>query len=44
MTAPLPYFDLIRQMKNPYSYCVALLDYARAHGIKEAVEALPYVR
>ncbi len=39
MTAPLPYFDLIRQMKNPYSYRVALLDYARAHGIKAAARA-----
>lgn len=44
MTGPLPYFDLIRQMKNPYSYRVALVDYARAQGIKAAAEALPYVR
>ncbi len=45
MTAPLPYFDLIRQMKNPYSYRVALVDYARAHGIKAAACAgLPWRR
>ena len=39
MSSPLPYFDLIREMKNPYSYRVALLDYAHAHGIKAAARA-----
>jgi transposase len=31
-----PYFDLIREMKNPYAYRLALVDYARQHGIKAA--------
>jgi len=31
-----PYFDLVRDMKNPYSLRLALVDYARTHGIKRA--------
>jgi transposase len=34
MTGPPRYFDLVRQMKNPYSYRLSLVDYARTHGIK----------
>jgi len=30
------YFDLIRQMKNPYNFRLSLVDYARQHGIKAA--------
>lgn len=36
MTGPPRYFDLVRQMKNPYSYRLSLVDYARTHGIKAA--------
>jgi len=36
MTGPPPYFDLIREMKNPYAYRLAMVDYARQHGIKAA--------
>jgi transposase len=39
MTGLPRYFDLVRQMKNPYSYRLALVDYARAHGIKAAARA-----
>jgi hypothetical protein len=34
MTGPPRYFDLVRQMKNPYSYRLSHVDYARTHGIK----------
>lgn len=36
MTGLPRYFDLVRQMKNPYSYRLALVDYARAHGAQVA--------
>ncbi|MGB7593428.1 MAG: hypothetical protein WCD04_16040 [Terriglobia bacterium] len=36
MSAPFPYFDLVRQMKNPLDYRLRLVTYARRHGIKVA--------
>jgi hypothetical protein len=35
----LRYFELIRQMKNPFSYRLGLVGYARQHGIKTAARA-----
>jgi transposase len=34
MTGPPSYFDLIRQMKNPYNFRLCLVDSARTRGIK----------
>ena len=31
---PAPYFDLIREMKNPYNHRLRLVAHARQHGIK----------
>jgi len=36
MSAPVPYFDLVRQMKNAFNYRLQLVSYARQHGIKKA--------
>ena len=36
---PLRYFELIRQMKNPFNYRFGLVGYARQHGIKAAARA-----
>ena len=36
---PLRYFELIRQMKNPFNYRLYLVDYARRHGLKAAGRA-----
>lgn len=36
MTGPPPYFDLIRQMKNPFNYRLSLVSFARQHGIRAA--------
>ena len=36
---PLRYFELIRQMKNPFNYRLGLVGYARQHGIKAAARA-----
>jgi transposase len=36
MPAPVPYFDVIRQMKNPFNYRLQLVTWARQHGIKAA--------
>jgi len=36
MSAPVPYFDVIRQMKNAFNYRLQLVTYARQHGIKAA--------
>lgn len=36
MPAPIPYFDLIRDMPNAFHYRLALVTYARQHGIKAA--------
>jgi transposase len=39
MSALPDYFTLVRQMKNPYSLRLALVEYARQHGIKAAARA-----
>jgi len=39
MSAPVRYFDLIRQMKNPFDYRLRLVTHARQHGIKAAARA-----
>ena len=36
---PVRYFDLIRQMKNPFNYRLSLVGYARQHGLKAAARA-----
>ncbi len=36
---PLGYFELIRQMKNPFNYRLCLVDYARPRGIRAAARA-----
>jgi transposase len=39
MNALPDYFTLVRQMKNPYSLRLALVDHARQHGLKAAARA-----
>ena len=39
MSALPDYFPLVREMKNPYSLRLALVEYARQHGIKAAARA-----
>lgn len=39
MSAPVAYFDLLRQMKNAFSYRLRLVTHARQHGIKAAARA-----
>jgi transposase len=39
MTAPVPYFDLVRQMKNAFNYRLRLVTQARQQGIKAAARA-----
>jgi transposase len=39
MSAPVPYFDVIRQMKNAFSYRLRLVTHARQHGLKAAARA-----
>jgi len=39
MSAPVPYFDLVRQMKNPFNYRLRLVTHARQHGIKATARA-----
>ncbi len=36
MPAPVPYFDVVREMKNAFNYRLQLVTYARQHGIKAA--------
>lgn len=36
MSSPAPYFDLIREMKNPFNHRRRLVDFARQQGIKAA--------
>jgi hypothetical protein len=36
MSAPVPYFDVVRQMKNAFDYRLRLVTYARPRGIKAA--------
>ena len=44
MSAPVPYFDVVRQMKNAFSYRLRLVTHARQHGIKAAVRAFGTTR
>ena len=39
MPAPLPYFEMVRQMKNPFNYRLRLVTHARQHGIRAAARA-----
>ena len=39
MPAPVPYFDVVRQMKNAFNYRLRLLAHARQRGIKAAARA-----
>jgi transposase len=39
MSAPVPYFDLIRDMPNPFNFRLRLVAHARQHGIKAAARA-----
>jgi transposase len=39
MSAPVPYFDVVRQMKNAFNYRLRLVAYARQNGIKAAARA-----
>ena len=36
MPAPVPYFDVVREMKNAFNYRLRLVMDARQHGIKAA--------
>ncbi len=39
MPAPVPYFDVVRQMRNAFNYRLRLVTHARQHGIKAAARA-----
>jgi len=39
MPAPVPYFEVVRQMKNAFNYRLRLVSHARQHGIKAAARA-----
>ena len=39
MPAPVPYFDVVRHMKNAFNYRLQLVTYACQHGIKAAARA-----
>jgi len=39
MPAPVPYFDVVRPMKNAFNYRLRLVTHARQHGIKAAARA-----
>jgi transposase len=39
MSAPVPYFDVVRHMKNAFNYRLRLATHARQHGIKAAARA-----
>ena len=39
MSAPVPYFEVVRQMKNAFNYRLRLVTHARQHGIKAAARA-----
>jgi transposase len=39
MPAPVPYFDVIRQMPNAFNYRLRLVTHARQHGIKATARA-----
>jgi len=44
MSAPVPYFDVVRQMQNPFSYRLGLVTHARQHGLKAAARAFQTTR
>ncbi len=39
MSAPVPYFDVIRNMPNPFDYRLRPVTHAHLHGIKAAARA-----
>ena len=39
MPAPVPYFEVVRSMKNAFNYRLRLVTHARQHGIKAAARA-----
>lgn len=39
MPAPVPYFNVVRQMKNAFDYRLRLVTHARQHGIKAAARS-----
>jgi transposase len=39
MSAPVPYFDVVRHMKSAFNYRLRLVAHARQHGIKPAARA-----
>ncbi len=39
MSAPVPYFDVVRRMKNPFDYRLRVVAHARQHGIRAAAWA-----
>lgn len=39
MAAPVPYFEVVRQMKNAFNYRLRLVTHARQHGLKAAARA-----
>jgi len=39
MAAPVPYFEVVHQMKNAFNYHLRLVTHARQHGIKAAARA-----
>jgi hypothetical protein len=39
MPAPVPYFEVVRQMPNAFNYRLRLVAHARQHGIKTAARA-----
>jgi len=39
MSAPVPYFDVVRHMKNAFNYRLRLVTHARQQGIKAAARA-----
>ena len=39
MPAPVPYFDVVRQMKNAFNYRLRLVTHTRQHGIKATARA-----
>jgi hypothetical protein len=44
MTAPTRYFDLVREMKNPYNHRLRLVESAKQRGIKRHGAALRHHR
>ena len=38
MSAPVSYFDVVRQMKNAFNYRFRLVTHARQHGINPSAD------